>query len=73
MKKCLPASALVVTHKFTCQNFNQAGVGGGGLFLEFDQKLNQKRDQANVKFRKLFPKILSQAEHKKFQSRFLLE
>ena len=65
-EKRLPGRAWVVTHEFKQE-------WGGVLFLECDQRRNQKRDQANVKLRKLFPKILSQAEHKKFQSRFLLE
>ena len=66
--KCMSCHARIHLSKFWL-----SGCGGGELFLECDQKLNQKRDEANEKLRKLFPKILSQAEHKKFQSRFLLE
>ena len=67
--KCMSCHARIHLSKF----WPSAGGGVEGLSLECDQKRNQKRDQANVKLRKLFPKILSQAEHKKFQSRFLLE
>ena len=67
--KCMSCHARIHLSKF----WPSAGGGVGGLSLECGQKRNQKRDQANVKLRKLFPKILSQAEHEKFQSRFLLE
>jgi len=73
MKKGFPTSVWVVTHEFTCQNFDQAPGMGLGRCPWSVKKRNQKRDQANVKLRKLFPKILSQAEREKFQSRFLLE
>ena len=66
--KCMSCHARIHLSKF----WRSARGGVGGLSLECDQKRNQKRDQANVKLRKLFPKILSQAEHEKFQPRFLL-
>ena len=67
--KCMSCHARIHLSKF----WPSAGGGVEGLSLECDQKRNQKRDQANVKLRKLFPKILSQAEHEKFQPRFFLE
>ena len=66
--KCMSCHARIHLSKF----WSSAGGGVGGLSLECDQKRNQKRDQANVKLRKLFPKILSQAEHEKFQPISLL-
>ena len=66
--KCMSCHARIHLSKF----WPSAGGGVEGLSLECDQKRNQKRDQANVKLRKLFPKILSQAEHEKFQPISLL-
>ena len=42
MKKGFPASVWVVTHEFTCQNFDQApGVGLGGCPLSVTKNVTK--------------------------------
>ena len=59
---------LVFIDKFTWQNFDQVGKGGGRNYVVLEVLPGEKHS-----FRNLFPKILWQIKHKKIQSRFLLE
>ena len=64
-------AAYVFTHEFTCQNCEQGGRKTRLNILECDQKLDQAPKMQSL--RNLFPKVLSQVEHKVLQSRLLLE